>query len=324
VAPLYPIGCPYDLRGTWRNDGQLSSGGYRSYSATVYVRQFRSWIQAQQDDGTSYFGRCLGGRLNFDMYHGHQYVGRQTGTISGGPYLAPVPLYGDFGDFSDAPNLYAAPGSWYPGGRTNLRASFTWTSWYASGTETWYLTSAVYPTTVFPVVVVPPPLIPPASSPTPLPTATRAVPTATPVAPTLTPTASAPAPRIESLSPARGPSGTEVIVSGSGFATTDNLMTFGPSFGLRYPDGTPGNRVAGLGSADGRTLRFTVPNQGPAGVLCDASGNCAETVFILPKPGSYEVTVINANGTSNAMRFELTTGGAMPTTPDPESEAPEE
>jgi hypothetical protein len=337
VAPLYHSGCPYDLRGTWRNDGQTSSSGYRSYSATVYVRQFRSWIQAQQDDGTSYFGRCLGSRLDFDMYQGARYVGRQTGIVSSGTWLAPATLYGDFGDFSDAPSLYTAPGSWYPGypgyygGRARLSASFTWTAWYASGSETWQLVSPAYPAHIFPVVVVPPPPIPPAASPTPVPTATPLPATATPVPPPPTPTAAVTGPRIDGLSPGRGPAGMEVVVSGSGFAAADNVVTFGPSFGLRYPDGTPGNRVARIGSADGRTLRFTVPDHGPTGILCDTSGNCAETAFVLPQPGSYEVTVVNGNGASNPMRFDLMVSRVAPEPgpepalePDPESEATED
>jgi hypothetical protein len=115
-----------------------------------------------------------------------------------------------------------------------------------------------------------------------------------------------------------------VIVTGSGFAAADNVITFGPSFGLRYPDGTPGNRVARMGSADGRTLRFGVPDHGPAGFLCDPSGNCAETAFVLPQPGSYEVTVINGNGTSNAVRFEVTVDRVAPPPPAPEPEPPED
>ena len=52
VAPAPYAGCQYDLRGTWWNDGRQTTGGYRPYSAYVYVRQYRTWIQAQQDDGT--------------------------------------------------------------------------------------------------------------------------------------------------------------------------------------------------------------------------------------------------------------------------------
>jgi hypothetical protein len=316
VAPLYPSGCPYDLRGTWRNDGQYSSGGYRAYSATVYVRQYRSWIQAQQDDGTSYYGRCSGDRLQFDMYHGSRYIGSQSGTIYGGPWPALPHLYGDPADDSS----YFAPSPRYPGWRTSLWASFTWTAWYASGTETWYLISPVYPVPVIPGGAVPPPPIPPVTNPTAVPTATPSAPTATPAVPSPTPTAAAAGPRIDGLSPARGPAGTEVVVSGSGFAANDNVVTFGPSFGLRYPDGAPGNRVARSGSADGRTLRFVVPDRGPTGFLCDAGGNCAETAFVLPQPGSYEVTVVNGNGTSNAVRFELTIDRATPNLESEDSE----
>ena len=124
--------CQYDLRGTWRNQGRETSGQRRSYSASVYVQQYRSYIYAQQDDGTSYYGRCVGSQLQFDVYAGYRFVGYQDGSISGDrlrlggtpPSEAPT----------GAPSAVAPPP---PDGGTGARATFTWSTWYGWGTETW-------------------------------------------------------------------------------------------------------------------------------------------------------------------------------------------
>ncbi len=124
-------GCRFDLRGTWSNDGRMTSPTRQSYSATVTVRQYRSWIQAEQDDGTSYYGRCIGNRLTFDVYSGYQFVGTQSGTVSAtnnGVSWRPRGFWTENGlEAAAAP----APGS------SGARASFTWTTWYGSGRETW-------------------------------------------------------------------------------------------------------------------------------------------------------------------------------------------
>ena len=137
----YPGGCQYDLRGAWWNRGQQTSGGYRPYTSTVYVRQYRIWIQAQQDDGTSYYGQCIGNRLQLDVYRGYQYVGRQSGTVSGNYWPGPVPLYGDPGQPYAAPAAICGPPLCDPVpppyGGSSLQAYFTWRTWYGSGSETW-------------------------------------------------------------------------------------------------------------------------------------------------------------------------------------------
>lgn len=298
VAPVPVAGCPYDLRGTWRNDGRQTTGGY--YSASVYVRQYRSWIQASQDDGTSYYGQCLGTRLQFDMYYGYQYLGRQYGTITGG--YGPTPV-----GYAVAPS----PGAW------NIRADFTWTTWFGSGTETWSRSSYGLPWVIDPwtggwSVPVPTPLPSVVPAPTSMPTV---LPTPTPV-PTLvaTPTSTlAPgAIRIDWLFPSRGPAATEVVVSGSGFTADDNLVTFGASTSLYRPDGTPANLAARVASVDGRTLRFTIPWSSPSGTLCDSAANCVGITATLLQPGSYDVTVTNANGSSNAVSFEMTANSGTP------------
>ncbi len=297
VAPtrLYG-GCDYDLRGWWWNDGRQTSPSNTPYFMSVYVRQYRTWIQALQDDGTGYYGQCIGSRLNFDIYQGNQYVGRQTGTVTGSSWIYPVPLYRDFGP-------YAAPAAPAPPGSANLRAAFTWTAYFGSGTETWSPSSTGYPG--YPAIVNPPPTVVPIPSSTPRPTPPP--PTATPAPP---PTAVPTVVRIDTLVPPRGPIGTEVVIVGSGFSPDDNLITFGPSLGMRRADGSPANLVARVGSPEGRTLRFTVPETGPSGILCDDSGSCIGVTAILLETGSYSVSVTNGSGSSNVVRFELTGEGA--------------
>jgi predicted lipoprotein with Yx(FWY)xxD motif len=130
VAPVPSYGgCYYDLRGYWTNNGQQTTGGYRSYSASVYVRQYGAWVYGQQDDGTGYYGRCTGNRLQLDVYRGYQYVGRQSGTVSGTYYPYPYP-------YGDVPP-YAAPAAPPPSAGSGLRADFVWTTVYGSGSETW-------------------------------------------------------------------------------------------------------------------------------------------------------------------------------------------
>jgi hypothetical protein len=120
----------------------MTSGGRGSYSATVHVRQYRSWIQAEQDDGTSYYGRCYGNRLQFDVYSGWSFVGTQNGTISsygtswgGSSWNSRWSRERSRWDYSTeaAAAPYAAPAP----GTSSARASFTWSTWYGSGRETW-------------------------------------------------------------------------------------------------------------------------------------------------------------------------------------------
>ncbi|MFZ1074905.1 MAG: peptidoglycan-binding protein, partial [Minisyncoccia bacterium] len=89
---------------------------------------------------------------------------------------------------------------------------------------------------------------------------------------------------IASLNPTSGPSGTVVVVSGSGFTSANNSVFFS---GIT-------SAVADVSSSDGSTLSFTVPS----------------TVA----PASYNLSVQNSNGTSNSISFAVT---AQTTTPAP-------
>jgi hypothetical protein len=114
------------------------------------------------------------------------------------------------------------------------------------------------------------------------------------------------APKILSISPASGPANTTVTINGTSFVSGSNLVLFGNSANRHRPDGTPGNSYPADLSADGKTLTFLVPNSGPSGILCDSSNHCVGISAILLTPGSYTIMVMNKNGTSNAVVFQLT------------------
>lgn len=87
-----------------------------------------------------------------------------------------------------------------------------------------------------------------------------------------------PTPVITAVSPSYGQIGGEVTITGSGFAVANNSISFG---------GTA-NAVTGLGSPDGVTLKFKVPNI--AG--CQPVSVCS-------------ISVTNSGGTSNAVNFTV-------------------
>jgi hypothetical protein len=104
-------GCNHDLRGSWDVEGRQTAPWPYRYDATVFVRQFRGWLQVeQQQDGVSYYGVCRGDTVQLDVYYQGRFIGYQDGTLHGG-------------------------GRW--GGR---RIRFEWTTftpYYATGQETW-------------------------------------------------------------------------------------------------------------------------------------------------------------------------------------------
>lgn len=94
-------------------------------------------------------------------------------------------------------------------------------------------------------------------------------------------------PLIASLSPFSGPQRARVIINGSGFTATGNDINFA---GVR-------RAIANLSSSDGRTLIFTVPDS-----PCAPGQSCLQKVI---EPGYYDISVTNARGTSNVMKFNL-------------------
>ncbi len=109
---------------------------------------------------------------------------------------------------------------------------------------------------------------------------------------TTTPTTT---PVMKSVSPTSGPADTTTVtVSGTGFTTSSNSV---------YLSATPyfdssnnfGLLVAKVGSSDTRTLKFIIPSSIP-----NNGGNS------LINPGTYTLTVVNANGISDHATFTVT------------------
>ena len=107
-------------------------------------------------------------------------------------------------------------------------------------------------------------------------------------------------PQIEILSPSSGAVGTEVMVTGSGFAKTENAVLFIPQGGM------PGF-IPDLKSKDGKTLKFTVP-EGLNLCAPDAEEKGIPCPLVYPQveAGEYEVRVQNSAGESDSATFTVT------------------
>jgi DNA-binding CsgD family transcriptional regulator len=100
--------------------------------------------------------------------------------------------------------------------------------------------------------------------------------------------------RIDSISPGSGTIGTELVIRGSGFDSTDNDIGFA--------SGTNGTAyLTGIPSPDGGTLRFELKDTLGACPISQTA-SCVDIGFPLPA-GELNVAVYNVNGTSNAMAF---------------------
>lgn len=99
-------------------------------------------------------------------------------------------------------------------------------------------------------------------------------------------------PTITNIAPAKGPPETQVTITGTNFTPTGNTV-LGTGNEIQNPN---------ISSPDGTTLTFrlnALPLNCPAGV----TNNCNPA-------GTYQLTVTNANGTSNGLPFTLTVSSA--------------
>jgi hypothetical protein len=94
-------------------------------------------------------------------------------------------------------------------------------------------------------------------------------------------------PAISGVSPARAAVGDTVVMTGSGFATVANHIKIGPGY------------VHNLPSSNGTSISFTLPSYVD---VCPpfAEGACPAVVMAVT-PGTYALSVITRNGTSNAV-----------------------
>ncbi len=103
-------------------------------------------------------------------------------------------------------------------------------------------------------------------------------------------------PYIYSLSPASGPVGSYVTINGSGFTSTGNIIKFG-DLGTEY---NPNYNA----SSNGTSIVFTVPSSNY--YACQNSFPTCYPPNHFTAPGTYAVSVTNANGaTSNVMYFTV-------------------
>lgn len=102
-------------------------------------------------------------------------------------------------------------------------------------------------------------------------------------------------PTISSISPSSGIVGSSVTITGSGFTQAGNRIKFG---GL----GSENNPVYSLGS-NGTSITFSVPSSNY--LACWYTRPACAVMTYMTQPGKYEVSVINANGTSNTVIFTV-------------------
>ena len=105
---------------------------------------------------------------------------------------------------------------------------------------------------------------------------------------------------LENISPSSGPIGTEVIIRGSGFASTNNDIRF------MHPKRTLNGYLNRISSSDGKTLRFNLPDILGACPLSQLKENevCPDIGLSLPT-GDIKIYVVNMNGVSNNVTFTV-------------------
>jgi hypothetical protein len=99
-------------------------------------------------------------------------------------------------------------------------------------------------------------------------------------------------PTITTLQPLAGPVGTRVMITGTGFDDRTNTINFG---GSAYPD---------LVSTNGTSIVFVIPTT--TNPPCRNATPPCLILSALITPGAYDVSVTNAQGTSNAITFTVT------------------
>jgi len=97
-------------------------------------------------------------------------------------------------------------------------------------------------------------------------------------------------PVLTMIAPASGAVGDTVTLSGSGFTPTANAIKIGAGY------------LNGVGAADSTSLRVVLPS---ALTPCPPSTQVCVALALLLTPGTYPVSVVNANGTSNELSLQV-------------------
>jgi len=104
-------------------------------------------------------------------------------------------------------------------------------------------------------------------------------------------------PVLNAIKPNFGPTETQITITGTGFTPTGNIVAAYGNLAMAF----------GLASPDGTSLTFKIPAQ----TVFSCEGACPWR-FDRFTPGSYPITVINTNGTSNWLELKITTGYDTP------------
>lgn len=120
------------------------------------------------------------------------------------------------------------------------------------------------------------------------------------------PTGASGGPTVASLSPSSGPIGTAVVIRGTGFSTNGNTISFAAMV-LEDPRQMPNEPsvIPDLTSSDGAAVSFSVLSVWRPACSYAPQGPCP-FARVPTTPGTYQVTVSNAAGTSNAVTFSVT------------------
>lgn len=111
---------------------------------------------------------------------------------------------------------------------------------------------------------------------------------------TVDPATTAEPPTISSFSPSSGVVGNQITIHGSNFTPTGNRVKFGNL-------GSEDNPSYSLNSSNGTTLVFIVPSANY--MSCWYTTPACGAPAYATQPGTYPVSVINSNGTSNTLNF---------------------
>jgi hypothetical protein len=98
------------------------------------------------------------------------------------------------------------------------------------------------------------------------------------------------APTVLQVQPSAPAVGDTVTLSGSGFTVTENTIRIGTGY------------LAHVSTSDGSTLRFALPaSLSP----CPPEAQVCVQIVLQLTPGAYQLSVINANGTSAPITLQV-------------------
>jgi hypothetical protein len=97
-------------------------------------------------------------------------------------------------------------------------------------------------------------------------------------------------PALTAVTPAQASVGDPIALTGSAFTASNNSIRIGPGY------------LHGMASSGGTSLTFTLPS---ALSPCPPWAQVCITLAVLVTPGTYQVAVVNANGTSNELPLQV-------------------